>query len=48
MKYFGMKPPHYNAYFINTVNTDGLVLQHQGISSNSVEYAPVRSLVFKG
>ena len=29
-----------NEYLVNTVDTDGLVLQHQGISSYSAEYAP--------
>ena len=29
----------YNEYLVNTVDTDGLVLQHQGISSYSAECA---------
>ena len=29
----------YNEYLVNTVDTDGLVLQHQGISSYSAKYA---------
>ena len=33
---------------VSIVDTDGLVLQHQGISSYSAEYAPVSSPVFKG
>ena len=43
-----MKPLQYNEYFINTVDTDGLALWHQIISSYSVEYAPMRFSVFKG
>ena len=33
-----MKPLQYNEHFINTVDTDGLVPWHQGMSSHSVEY----------
>ena len=33
---------------ISTEDTDGLVLQHQGISSHSADYAPMRFPVFKG
>ena len=29
----------YNEYLVNTVDTDGLVPQHQGISGYSAEYA---------
>ena len=29
-----------NKYSVSTVATDGLVLKHQGISSQSAEYAP--------
>ena len=47
MKYCGVKPLKYNEYFINTVDTDGPVLWHQGISSHSVEYAPMRFPVFR-
>ena len=36
-----MKPVQYMEYFINTVATDGMVLQHQGISSHSAEYTPI-------
>ena len=32
----------------NTVDTDGLVLKHQGISSYSVEYAPMHFQFFMG
>ena len=43
-----MKLYKYNEYSISTVATDGLVLQHQGISSHSADYAFMRFLVFKG
>ena len=33
---------------ISTEGTDGLVLKHQGISSHSADYAPMRFPVFKG
>ena len=33
---------------ISTEDTDGLVLKHQGISSHSADYAPMRFPVFKG
>ena len=36
-----MELVQYNEYLASTVNTDGLVLKHQGISSNSTEYAPM-------
>ena len=36
-----MKPVQYKEYLVNTVDTDSLVLQHQGISNRSVEYAPL-------
>ena len=35
-------------YLVSTVDTDGLVLQHQGISSYSAEYAPMHFLLFMG
>ena len=38
----------YNGYFISTVATDGLVLQHQGISNHSADYTPMRFQLFKG
>ena len=31
MKYFYMKQVHYYEYLVNTVDTDGPVLYHQGI-----------------
>ena len=48
MKYWGVESLKYNEYFINTVDIGDLVLQHQGVSSLSVEYAPMRFPVFKG
>ena len=39
MWYFHIKLAQYNEYLFSTVDTDGLVLWHQGISSHSVEYA---------
>ena len=38
---FLMKPVQYNAYSVSAVDTDGLVLQHQGINSHSVGYVPM-------
>ena len=35
-------------YFVSTVDTDGLVLQHQDISSHTVEYTPMRFKLFMG
>ena len=43
-----MKLLQYNEYLVSTVNTDGLVLQHQGISSYSSEYAPMCFQLFMG
>ena len=34
-----MKLVWYNEKLVSSVDTDGLVLQHQGISSHSAEYA---------
>ena len=36
-----MKLVWYNEYLVSTMDTDRLVLKHRGISSNSVEYAPM-------
>ena len=33
---------------VSIVDTDGLVLKHQGISSGSADYAPMHFSVFKG
>ena len=35
---FFMNLVEYNAYLASTVDTDGLVLEHQAISSYSAEY----------
>ena len=35
-----MKLVQYNEYLVNIVDTDGLMLEHQGISSYSAVYAP--------
>ena len=42
-----MKLVQYNECLISTEDTDDLVLQHQGISSLSAEYASMRFPVFK-
>ena len=34
-----MKLAQYNGYLVSTIDTDDLVLQHQGISSYSADYA---------
>ena len=36
-----MKLVQYNEYLVCTVDTDGLVIYHQGISSYSSEYVPM-------
>ena len=36
-----MKHVKYDEYLISTLDTDGLVLQHQAISGHSAEYVPV-------
>ena len=36
-----MKLDQYSEYLVSIQDTDGLVLQHQGISSYSAEYAPM-------
>ena len=43
-----MKLVQYNEYLVNTVDTDGLVLKHQGISRYSVEYTPICFQLFVG
>ena len=43
-----MKLIQYNECLVRIVDTDGLVLEHQGISSHSADYAPMRFPVFKG
>ena len=41
-----MKLIQYNGYSVSTVDTDGLVLKHQGISSYSTEYALMHFQLF--
>ena len=36
-----MKLVQYSEYLVSIVDTDGLVLQHQDISSYSAEYTPM-------
>ena len=42
-----MKQFQYNDCLVSIVNTDGLVLLHQGLSSNSDDYASMCIPVFK-
>ena len=37
-----------NEYLISTIDTDGLVLKHQAISSRIAEYEPMPSQLFMG
>ena len=37
-----------NIYLVSTVDTDGLVLKHQGISSCSAEYTSMHFQLFMG
>ena len=41
-----MELVQYNEYLFNIVDTDGLVLQHQGISSHSAEFASMSFQLF--
>ena len=43
-----MKPIQYNEYLVSIVETDGLVLQHQAISSNSASHVFVCFQLFMG
>ena len=43
-----MKLVQYNDCLVSMVDTDGLVLYHQGISSHSADYTPMRFPAFKG
>ena len=43
-----MKLVKYNECLVSIVDTDDLGLQHQGVSSHSADYAPMRFPVFKG
>ena len=45
---FYMKLAQYNKCLVSIVDTDGMVLKHQGISSHSADYVPMRFPVFKG
>ena len=48
MQYFCIKSVQYNGYLVSTVDIDGLLLQHQGISSNRFEYALTCFQLFRG
>ena len=41
-----MKLVQHIEYLVSTVDTDDLVLRHQGISIHSAEYAPVHFQLF--
>ena len=43
-----MKPVQYNECLVSIVDTDGLMFQHQGISSHSADYASMHFPVLKG
>ena len=43
-----MKLVPYTWYLARIVGTDGLLLQHQGISSFSAEYGPMHFHLFMG
>ena len=38
----------YHEYLVSPVDTDGQVLQHQAISSHSVQYGPKHHQLFMG
>ena len=42
------KRVQFKVYLVTTVDTDDLVLQHQGISGHSGEYTPMRFQLFIG
>ena len=46
--YVSMKIIKCSEYVVSAVDTDGLVLQHQGICSHSAEYAPMCFQLFMG
>ena len=46
--YICMQLVQYNGCLISAVDTDGLVLYHQGISSHSADYAFMCFQVFMG
>ena len=43
-----MKLVQHNEYLISIVDADGLVLDHQSISSHNADYVLVRFPVFRG
>ena len=43
-----MKLAQYHGNLFSTIDTDGLVLQYQGISSYSADYTPVCFQLFMG
>ena len=43
-----MRLSNKKVYLVRTVDTDDLVLKHQGISSHSAEYAPMCFPLFMG
>ena len=43
-----MKLVHYNEYSFRIVDTDGLVILHQGIRSHNADLALIRFPIFKG
>ena len=43
-----MKSVQYNEYLVSTVDTDGLVLKHQAISSHCADNAPMHFQLFMG
>ena len=45
---FYVKLAQYNECLVSIVDTDGLVLWHQDISSHSADYTPMRFPMFKG
>ena len=43
-----MKLVQYGNHLVSTVDTDGLVLKHQAISSYSAKYTPMHCQLFRG
>ena len=41
MQYFCLKLIQHHGYLVSTMDTDGLVFEHQGISNHSAEYTPL-------
>ena len=48
MHYFCMHMGQYNEYLISMVDTDGLVLQRQGISSHSAAHTSMTFQLWMG